>query len=221
MKLFNLSLLFTLIFSYTVPSFAEPSNLSVLKHNVRQYHDSGQYEQEVTEQIQHAKEFLLQQVEYYKTHKTNNKLALVLDIDETSLSNYQQIAKRDFSGDPSEIHKEILAADAPALKATLSLYKTAIEQGIAVFFVTGRQLSELEATKQNLTAAGYKDWAGLFVRPKNYQQKSIIPFKSSRRARIEKQGYIILATIGDQTSDINGGHAIKGFKLPNPYYYIP
>ena len=222
MKLFNLSILFTLIFSfYTANSFAEPANLSILKHEARHYHDSGQYEQELAAQINRAKKFLLQQVHYYKVHKNNKKLALVLDIDETCLSNYKKIAKRDFAGTPSQIHKEILEANAPAIKATLSLYKAALANNVDVFFVTGRHQSELKATEKNLTDAGYKNWSGLYFRPLNYQFKSIIPFKSSSRALIEKKGYIILETIGDQYSDIKGGHAVKGFKLPNPYYYIP
>ena len=221
MKISKLSILFTLISSiFTVSSFAEPTNLSLLKHEIRKYYESGQYEHEVTKQISQAKTFLLQQVQYYKTHKTDKKLALVLDIDETSLSNFTQISKRDFSGNAAEIHKEILAANAPAIKATLDLYNTALANGVDVFFVTGRQLSEQKATEKNLTEAGYKSWAGLYLKPKNYHNKSIIPFKSSSRALIEKKGYIILETIGDQCSDIKGGHAEKGFKLPNPYYYI-
>jgi len=35
------------------------------------------------------------------------------------------------------------------------------------------------------------------------------------------QGYDILLTIGDQYSDLKGGYADKGFKLPNPMYYLP
>jgi len=27
--------------------------------------------------------------------------------------------------------------------------------------------------------------------------------------------------VGDQFSDLKGGFADKGFKLPDPYYYIP
>jgi hypothetical protein len=27
--------------------------------------------------------------------------------------------------------------------------------------------------------------------------------------------------LGDQNSDLTGGYAERGFKLPNPYYYLP
>jgi predicted secreted acid phosphatase len=202
-------------------TFAEPENISLLKKEVHQYHDSGQYEHDLSKKIKQAEVFLEQKIQYYKTHKTHKKLALVLDIDETSLSNYDKIAARDFSGNQQQIHKEILKGNAPAIKPTLALYNTALKHGVDVFFVTGRFKSELDATKTNLTKAGYKHWTGIYVRPKAYKESSIIPFKAGCRKKIEDQGYIVLESIGDQYSDIKGGYALKGIKLPNPYYYIP
>ena len=43
------------------------------------------------------------------------------------------------------------------------------------------------------------------------------PYKSGERAKIESQGYRIVANVGDQESDLQGGHADRAFKLPNPY----
>ena len=34
-------------------------------------------------------------------------------------------------------------------------------------------------------------------------------------------GFTILVNVGDQDSDLAGGHAVRPFKLPNPMYYIP
>jgi HAD superfamily, subfamily IIIB (Acid phosphatase) len=53
------------------------------------------------------------------------------------------------------------------------------------------------------------------------RDRSIVPFKSGERARIEANGYTIIANIGDQDSDLAGGHALHTCKLPNPAYYIP
>ncbi len=213
-----LIIIFSSFFSCT---FAEPANLGLLKKEIRQYHDSGEYKKELAMQIMQAQAFLLKEIQYHKKQKNNKKLALVLDIDETSLTNYKKIAQRDFSNDPPQIHNEILAADSPAIKATLTLYKTALAHGVAIFFVTGRLHSELAATEKNLIRAGYKDWTGIYVRPDNYKKSSIISFKANSRRKIEEQGYIVVETIGDQDSDIKGGYALKGFKLPNPFYYIP
>jgi predicted secreted acid phosphatase len=48
-----------------------------------------------------------------------------------------------------------------------------------------------------------------------------IQYKSGTRAYIESQGYEIVADMGDQFSDLEGGFADKTFKMPNPNYYLP
>ena len=48
-----------------------------------------------------------------------------------------------------------------------------------------------------------------------------IPYKAGTRAYIESQGYDIVASFGDQYSDLNGGYADRTFKMPNPNYYLP
>jgi predicted secreted acid phosphatase len=48
-----------------------------------------------------------------------------------------------------------------------------------------------------------------------------IQYKSGTRAYIESQGYRIVADIGDQFSDLLGGHTDRTFKMPNPNYYLP
>lgn len=213
-------IIFSLLFAIQ-PAFSEPVNLSLVKNEVKNYYDSGLYHQELEKKIKQAQQYIEEQALTNQHSKLPKKLALVLDIDETSLSNYNKMAKRDFIASREQIHKEILAADSPVIEPMLVLYQSALKHGIKVFFVTGRVETEREATQKNLLNAGYKQWSGLYLRPNKYSQPSIIPFKSETRARIEKKGYTIIATIGDQLSDIRGGYAEKGFKLPNPFYYLP
>ncbi|RZS26535.1 hypothetical protein BHM03_00059893 [Ensete ventricosum] len=48
-----------------------------------------------------------------------------------------------------------------------------------------------------------------------------VVFKSERRAELEAQGFRIVASSGDQWSDLLGfPMARRSFKLPNPMYYI-
>ncbi|MBA3535530.1 MAG: acid phosphatase [Tatlockia sp.] len=209
-----------IVLSFTITSWAEPTNLAILTNKVKAYHDSGLYEKEIAKAVLEAQNYILQQAEINAGDKTK-KLAVVLDIDETSLTNYNKMVKRAFVANHSKIHKEILAADSPAIRPMLSLYNNARKKGIAVFFVTGRPQNELSATETNLLRAGYKDWKGLYLRPDNYKESSIIPFKSQIRKSITEKGYTIVASIGDQYSDIKGGYLQKGFKLPNPYYFLP
>ncbi|CEG57927.1 HAD family acid phosphatase [Legionella fallonii] len=218
-RLIALSLSLSLIFSTSAA--AEPANLTLVKKELIQYHDSGEYQQELADKIKQARQYIIQQAIANQQHTSKQKLALVLDIDETSLSNYDKMIKHDFTANRARIHKEILAANAPAIKPMLALYQAAKNHGIKVFFVTGRNESERAATVNNLIKAGYTNWTGLYLRPEKYSASSIIPFKTDARKKISEQGYTIIASIGDQYSDIRGGYAQKGFKLPNPYYYLP
>jgi hypothetical protein len=36
-----------------------------------------------------------------------------------------------------------------------------------------------------------------------------------------EQGYTILLSLEDQQSDLDGGHAERTFKLPDPAYFLP
>ncbi|WED42179.1 HAD family acid phosphatase [Legionella cardiaca] len=206
---------------FTFPSFSEPNNLSLLKTEIKSYHDSGLYEKELAKVIAEAHDYIIKQATINKRQVHPKKLAIVLDIDETSISNYDKMIKRDFVGDTNLIHQEILAANSPAILPMLALYNDARKNGVRVFFVTGRRMSELNATRTNLLRAGFKNWCGLYLRPDSYNQSSIKPFKTKARESITKQGYTIVASIGDQYSDIEGGYMQKGFKLPNPFYHLP
>jgi acid phosphatase len=207
--------------AFANPSFSEPPNLSLVLKEVKNYYDSGFYQQELAKQVKQAQSYVTEQAILNQKKATPKKLALILDIDETSLSNYNKMVVRDFVGSKNQIQKEVLEADAPAIKPVLTLYKTALKLGIKVFFVTGRKEFERKATQTNLIKAGYTEWSGLYLRPNQYPHPSIIPFKSGTRALITQQGYTIIASVGDQFSDIQGGYTQKGFKLPNPFYYLP
>ena len=87
-----------------------------------------------------------------------------------------------------------------------------------MFFVTGRPSLIDAITKANLRAAGYtKGWNGLLERPAGARTEA---FKAGARQKIQRQGFDIVANVGDQESDLGGGHADRAFKLPDPYYFI-
>jgi hypothetical protein len=160
--------------------------------------------------------------------------ALVLDIDETALSNWAVMVHNDFAyfregdcdltalracGQAAWEKSEAATAIAP----TLALFDAAKAQGVAVFFVTGRRESaEASAvTEGNLRKAGYDGWTGIYLRPMDSHEASVAIYKSKARATIEAQGYHIVANVGDQQSDLVLGYAERNFKLPNPFYYLP
>lgn len=217
-------LLSVLIFSFcsllvSISYSQEPTNLASLRNKVKEYYHSGDYLIDAKAVVAKAKAYIHMQKQRHRNKR--NKIAIVLDIDETCLSNYSKLEARNFIGDEKTIHQEIMAGGSPAIAPMLSLYKDAQKQGIAVFFVTGRTQSQKPATIKNLKEAGYRKWTGLYLRPDKYSEDSIIPFKAHARKEITNLGYTIIASIGDQESDIKGGFALKGFKMPNPYYYVP
>jgi hypothetical protein len=142
--------------------------------------------------------------------------AIVLDIDETSLSNYAGLVASNFSSIGTAI--PAAAGTGTAIAPTLALYKDARARGVAVFFVTGRPSLIDAATQSNLRSVGYaQGWDGLQYKPADQGTEA---FKAGARAAIEARGYDILVNMGDQESDLDGGHADRAFKLPNPYYFI-
>jgi hypothetical protein len=147
------------------------------------------------------------------------KLALVLDIDETSLSNYSAISADNFTfgtNSQAEATNEV----GVAIPSTLALYQDAIGKGIAVFFITGRGEATREHTEHNLQTQGYTKWASVVLKPPG-STLSTVAYKSAARADIENQGYEIVANVGDQYSDLAGGHADVAYKLANPFYFLP
>ncbi|HWP92758.1 MAG TPA: HAD family acid phosphatase [Thermodesulfobacteriota bacterium] len=211
----------SLILVSGISSANEPENLHLAKQAAIFYHDSGEYDYDLGVVAQKAQDYLEKRISENNKLKNKKRLAVVLDIDETSLSNYRHLLALDFGIIP-EIYKEtIMEAVDPVIPGTLELYKYAKLNGVAVFFITGRTEDLKVATIKNLNNAGYKDWNGLFFKPSSYQQTSIIPYKSSIRKRIQESGYDIVLNIGDQYSDLAGGYSERSFKLPNPYYYIP
>ena len=101
----------------------------------------------------------------------------------------------------------------PPIAPTVELYRTAREHDIAVFFITGRAERLRAVTEANLKNVGYTDFAGATFNSPDYKQPSIVPFKSQARADIEAQGYTIIANVGDQDSDLDGGHGGCPHKL--------
>jgi len=86
---------------------------------------------------------------------------------------------------------------------------------------SARPEDQRAATERNLRQAGLGGYTRLFMVPNGAHFASAADFKAPIRAEIERLGYTIIANIGDQPSDLIGGHAEKTFLLPNPFYRVP
>jgi acid phosphatase len=200
-----------------------PANLGKLKIKLLAYHDcktgQGCYETDLNHQSDLAIAFLQHRV---TTAKAGAKLALVLDIDETSLSNWDEEKQDDFGYIGKDWNAWVDTGKAPAIAGTLRLFNEALKHDVSVFFITGRSEDQRAVTADNLKAVGYHDWSGLALRGAHPATQTTIDYKSGERKKIVAAGYKIILNMGDQMSDLNGApQAELSVKLPNPFYYIP
>jgi len=158
------------------------------------------------------------------------KPAIVLDIDETSLSNWPAYRLNgwcrvvrgpcDLEKGPCGLRAWQALGRSPALEPTLALVRRARELGVAVFFVSGRPPSMQAATERNLRERGYS-WTQVLLLPAGRKFASAVDFKAPERRQITERGYTVVFSMGDQDSDLAGGYAERTFKLPNPVYRLP
>ncbi|MFF0437640.1 HAD family acid phosphatase [Streptomyces sp. NPDC004327] len=127
------------------------------------------------------------------------KQAIVLDIDNSSLE--------------TDFHP-FWELPTPAIPEVRALVKDAHDRGVAVFFVTARPGIIHSLTDWNLKQAGYPV-DGLYVRSLPDLFAEVSAYKTAKRAEIEAKGYTIVANIGNNTTDLVGGHAERTFKLPD------
>jgi predicted secreted acid phosphatase len=206
-------------------AISQPPNVGDARDAARAYHDSGAYDRDLAAVARQASEWTVARAGEVP------RPALVLDIDETALSNWEVILRDDFGrpiGGPCN-----LAIDAPCgwaawdqlgrdppVGPTLNLFRQARSRSVDVFFITGRPENQRAATERNLRASGYTGYARVFMVPNGAHFASAADFKAPIRAQIEQLGYRIIANVGDQPSDLAGGHAEREFLLPNPFYRV-
>jgi hypothetical protein len=215
------------------PSFVtmdEPANLDIARFRIADYADcvvaTACYWTDLAAQTARAQAELKRMV---ASRMPGEKLALVLDIDETSLSSYCEEKREDYGFIAPMYNQWLVSTEASIpIPGTLALFNQARAAGVAVFFITGRPGvkgaadDQTEATARNLALAGYKDWQGLVLRGEAERNADTTAYKSAARQRIADQGYRILLNVGDQWSDLNGTpRAEISVKLPNPFYYLP
>ncbi len=147
--------------------------------------------------------------------------AAVFDIDDTLVSWYGLYAANDFTYSPAVSTKAIDGCATPRIAPVVQFYRDTIARGITPFLITGRSDADRQATVACLASLGIRGYQELVMRTAEQQSLTALAYKSAERARIERDGYRIVASIGDQVSDSAGGHTRRGFLLPNPMYFIP
>jgi acid phosphatase len=191
----------------------EPRNLSLCKEEVKAYVTSKQYMEDIRAVTTEAEKYIAEQID------TTKRNAIVLDIDETSLSNLKYELEMDFGYTSATWSEWRQKSQAPPIVPTLKLYEWAQSKKVALFFITGTTEDLRDPVKTNLLNAGYASWDSLYMRPVENHERAAV-YKPRIRKEITERGYYIIASIGDQESDLVGGYVEKTFKLPNPMYIV-
>jgi acid phosphatase len=202
---------------FSACSSSEPANhllnLDAAKNAIQTYYESGDYDRECSKIIDDA-------IGHINKIKISEKAAVVFDVDDTALSNYEQTKSIGFGYVYKLWNEFIKEGKAPAIKETKRFYNFLLSKKIHVIFLTGRYSEILETTKRNLQEQGYTKYDTLIARTENELKVSAAEFKTIKRGELTKKGYDIIACIGDQWSDLTGDNTGYKIKLPNFLYQI-
>ncbi|MFB6806139.1 HAD family acid phosphatase [Streptomyces sp. NPDC056387] len=158
--------------------------------------DYGTWKRDVAAVMAEARPYVEQRI---AQAPAGEKPAIVLDIDNSSLE--------------TDFHW-FWTFPTPAISEVRDLTRYANDHGVAIFFVTARPGIIQSLTEHNLKAVGYPV-TGLYVRDLPALFDEVSAYKTGKRAEIESRGYTIIANIGNNNSDLVGGHAERTFKLPD------
>ena len=195
------------------------------------------YISEVTALAARKTEKLTQACATAKAH--GRKPAIAFDADDTTLWTYDmEDGAMHFNFSPTVQDKEWVQPERfPATPGMVDLVNKVGDAGCTIVGLTGRSDDQKQATLGNLAKVGYDGftsalyftkWTGVGAS----QQPSYITCAAAKCTTIEYKSqtrkhvaddlhYDIVANLGDQFSDLIGGHADRQVKLPNPTYYLP
>ncbi|MEW2288932.1 HAD family acid phosphatase [Streptomyces sp. NPDC047841] len=172
-----------------------------------------------------------------KAHHRGEKPAVVFDIDDTLLLSLDYEKRYNYTYNSGTWNDYVNRADRPAVFGSPELVRYAASKGVEVFYNSGLSEAQRAAAVENLKKVGADvnlDAGHVFLKdkanPPAYLKDCATPgtwncttvqYKSGTREHIEDDlGYEIIANFGDQYSDLDGGHADRTYKLPNPTYFV-
>lgn len=189
------------------------TNLDTAKSLVRTYYESGAYEKECEFTVSEG----IKEIE--RSPIPSNAVA-IFDVDDTALSNYESSKQIGFGYVPSHWIASMESGEAKAVPQTKRFYDWLISKNIKVIFLTGRNPEAFAATKKNLLNRGYTKFDTLIVRNEAEKKLPASSWKETIRKQLTQKGYNIVASIGDQWSDLSGEFTGVKIKLPNYIYLI-
>lgn len=205
-------ILISIVLVFTTCKDDKPVNLTTAKEAVKEYYESGRFNEELSGVIRDAKE-------KFKSIVAKENSVVIFDVDETVLDNYE-LAKLMGFGYVYKMNKEWNSEmKAPAIAGVKDFYDFLLNKGFRIIFLTGRNFPEYEATYNNLKKVGYTIFDTLITQIGDEKKLKDLNFKSGKRVWLTEQGYEIVGTVGDQWSDLEGEYHGIQVKIPN-YLYL-
>lgn len=198
--------------AFSAPKVA-PSDISVAEG--LKYSDSPEYKNELENAVSSARKFC---TDYQNQHEDEKNLAVVFDIDETLLDN-RPFLRKQTDLNPKAFFEWVAQGDDPQLEPVTLFAEWARANGFAVFLITSRYEDLRRPTIENLVKVGIA-YDGLYMAPSGIKEPAEIT-KTAHRKAIEDMGFKIVENMGDQISDLVGGHSLDCEKLPNKMYFVP
>ncbi|MET9015325.1 HAD family acid phosphatase [Streptomyces olivaceoviridis] len=231
----------------TANSTHEPYNIGVLVKDIDTYYGTtadsdgvyqaskdSPYAKDLARLDADAKSYIDKAVR--KAHHRGEKPAVVFDIDDTLLLSLDYEKRYNYTYNSGTWNDYVNRADRPAVFGSPELVRYAASKGVEVFYNSGLSEAQRAAAVENLKKVGADvnlDTGHMFLKdkanPPAYLKDCATPgtwncttvqYKSGTREHIEDLGYEIIANFGDQYSDLDGGHADRTYKLPNPTYFV-
>lgn len=188
----------------------ETENLDVSKKNIANYYESGLYETDLDKALEPAYEALKKSY--------NKNAAIIFDVDETILSNYNYIKSINFGYESDLWNIYLKEGSADPIDKTVEFYKKAVESGLSVIFLTARTSESCEHTYDNLISSGITEFDTLICKGPEFEGLPSQQFKETERRLLTEAGYDIVMCVGDQPTDLAGENTGVKIKLPNKLY---
>lgn len=150
------------------------------------------------------------------------KAMVVFDVDETLLNSYSYSIAQDpqFTFNPTTWTAYVDACDYAGIPQARDLFNRLKKLGVRIALVSSGNRDTKAAMVECLNAKGIRGWDRYIMRGDRGADLSDGEYKAAARAELKRQGYTIVASVGDQVSDMSFGHLKRGFLLPNTMYYL-
>ena len=150
------------------------------------------------------------------------KAMVVFDVDETLLNSYTYSLAQDpqFTFNPTTWTEYVDSCGYSSMPQTRDLFNRVKKLGVSIALVSSGNRDTKASMVSCLNARGIDGWDRYIMRGDKDPDASSAEYKALAREKLKRDGFTIVASVGDQVSDMSYGHLKRGFLMPNTMYYI-